>query len=319
MVLGGTTPEMEDRWSTRTWILFVLMVLAWGFNYPLVAVGLSFASPLWLATLRAGVGFVGILGLVTFARGWGTLDAKARRDAVLIGVPNTAGLFGLWFVAARSVPPGIASVVIYTFPLWVALLSAPVLGRPVTRFAWVTIAVGFIGVALISQAWALLGPGISILPILELLAAALSWAFGTVVFQRRFTPSQALSACAYQIGGGFLALLAATLIFSPTPLPRATPALIGAVLWLGLVGTTVAYAIWFTLLGHTPAARISAYLFLVPLVALAASVSLLGERLVWVQAAGVALVLVSIVGVTRSRIEPPVGVAVESPRSVRPR
>jgi drug/metabolite transporter (DMT)-like permease len=293
---------MEARWSTVTWVLFALVVVAWGFNYPLVAVGLGYASPLWLATLRAAVGLAGMVVLVTLARGWGTLSPKDRRDAILIGVPNTAGLFGFWFLAARSVPPGIASVVIYTFPLWVALLSAPVLGRRLRGLAWVAIFAGFAGVALISRAWQFVGPGLSPIPIVELLLAAFSWAVGTVLFQRRFRPSQTLSACAYQLLGGCLALGLATALVGADPLPRPTPELIGVTLWLGLVGTTVAYAIWFTLLGRTPAARISAYLFLVPIVALVASVALLGERLVWVQAAGVGVVLIAIYGVGRTQI-----------------
>jgi len=295
---------MEARWAVQTWGLFALMVLAWGFNYPLVSVGLESASPLWLATLRTGIGLAGTMVLVTVAHGWGTLNNRDRRDALLLGIPNTAGLFGFWFVAARSVPPGIASVVIYTFPLWVALLSAPVLGRPLGRIAWAAIATGFFGVALISQAWTLVGTGLSVVPILELLAAALSWAVGTVLFQRRFRATQALSGCAYQLAGGFTALVLATLVVGAEPLPRPTPDLIGAALWLGLVGTTVAYAIWFTLLGRTPAARISAYLFLVPIVALVASITLLGERLVWVQVIGGVLVLIAIYGVGRSQMGP---------------
>ncbi len=232
----------------------------------------------------------------------GDARREGRRDALLLGVPNTAGLFGFWFVAARSVPPGVASVVIYTFPLWVALLSAPVLGRPLSPVAWGAIATGFLGVALISQGWALFGPGLSVWPIVELLLAALSWAVGTVLFQRRFQARQSLSACAYQLAGGFVALTVAMLAVGAEPLPRPTPALIGVVLWLGLVGTAMAYAIWFTLLGRTPAARISAYLFLVPIVALVASVALLGERFVWVQLVGVALVLLAIIAIGRARM-----------------
>jgi drug/metabolite transporter (DMT)-like permease len=293
---------MEERWSFRTWVLFALMVLAWGFNYPLVTVGLQFASPLWLATLRTAVGLGGTIVITTVAGAWGSLDLRGRRDAVLIGVPNTAGLFGFWFVAARSVPPGIASVVIYTFPFWVALLSAPVLGRFPSGLAWIAIVTGFLGVALISQAWTLVRPGLSVVPILELLAGALSWALGTVLFQRRFQRAQALAGSAYQLVGGLIALSVATAVLEPLPVPRLSAELVGAVLWLGIIGTAVAYAIWFTLLGRTPAERISAYLFLVPIVALAASVSFLGERLVWVQALGVALVLLSIYAVGRSGV-----------------
>jgi drug/metabolite transporter (DMT)-like permease len=293
---------MDERWSGGTWGLFVLMALAWGFNYPLVVVGLGFASPLWLATLRTAVGLAGTLVLVTVARGWGSLSWTDRRDAFLIGIPNTAGLFGFWFVAARSVPPGIASVMIYTFPLWVALLSAPVLRSRLNGAAWAGIATGFAGVALIARVWSPSGSGLALLPIVELLLAAFSWAVGTVLFQRRFQARQALAGCAYQLAGGLTALTFATLLVGAEPLPSPTPEFIGAVLWLGLIGTAVAYAIWFTLLGRTPAARISAYLFLVPIVALAASVVFLGERLVWLQGVGGALVLVSIYVVGRTRM-----------------
>lgn len=294
---------VETRWSTRTWALFALMVLAWGFNYLFVAVGLRSGGPVWLATFRVGIGLAGMVVLVSLARGWGTLDSRGRRDAMLLGIPNTTLFFGLWFVAARSVPPGIASVVIYTFPFWVALLSAPVLGRPIGRTAWLAIATGFAGVALISQSWTLLSPGLSIWPIVELLAASVSWAAGTVLFQRRFRAPEILSASAYQLAGGLLGLLVVLLVTGVEPIPRFTPDFIASILWLGLVGTAGAYAIWFTLLGHTPAARISAYLFLVPLVALSASVLLLGERLAWAQAAGIGLVVLAIYGIGRARLD----------------
>src|SRR5271170_916183 len=130
---SAVPPAMERPWSPRAWLLLAVLVLTWGFNYLFVDVGLTSAGPVWLAAMRAGFGFVGTVVLVTVARGWGRLDAIGRRDAMLLGIPNTTLFFGLWFVAARSVPPGIASVVIYTFPLWVAVLSAPVLGRPLGR------------------------------------------------------------------------------------------------------------------------------------------------------------------------------------------
>jgi drug/metabolite transporter (DMT)-like permease len=293
---------VESRpWTTTTRLLFLLIVLAWGLNYPFVNVGLRSSGPIWLAALRAGVGLAGMLVLVTAYRAWGTLDAAGRRDALLLGLPNTALFFGLWFVAAEHVLPGTASVVVYTFPLWVAVLSAPVMGIRLTLAAWASVAAGFVGVALVAQFWMLGSGGVSPLPIAELLLAAVSWAMGTVLFQRRFSPREILSASAYQLTGGFAALLAAAVGVESLRPPAPTVDLGVSLLWMGLVGTAVAYAIWFTLLGRTPAAQVSAYLFLVPVVALAASAVVFGERLGWVQVGGVALVLVAIYGIGRSR------------------
>ncbi|MGP8073032.1 MAG: DMT family transporter [Thermoplasmata archaeon] len=310
---------MDPRpWSATTVLLFAVLVLVWGMNYLFVNLGLTGSGALWLASLRAGIGLVGTVGLVTLARGWGEFDRRDQRDALLLGIPNTAVFFGLWFVAAHSVAPGIASVVVYTFPLWVALFSAPVLGSPLGLRAWLSLAIGFGGVALIAQFWSLGGPGVSLLPIGELAAAAISWAIGTVLFQRRFRTRKVLPACVYQLAGGFAVLLAASIVLTPTQLPHATVDVVAAALWLGLAGTTVGYSIWFTLLDRTPAAQISAYLFLVPVVALVASAVILGERLSFLQGAGVALVLVAIYGIGRARLTPSSPPDPPAPSSVTP-
>jgi len=282
------------------WLLFFVIVLVWGFNYLFVAVGLGSAGPLWLATLRAGVGAITVVALVTGLRQWHVLDGRGRRDALLLGIPNTALFFGLWFTAAERVLPGVTAVVIYTFPLWVALLSAPILGHRLAPRHWLAVGAGFVGVALISQIWLVGGGAASVVPIVELLAAAIAWAVGTVLFQRRFRSEEMSEANAFQLIGGAAALAVVTVGLAPTPLPHFTLALWVAALWLGALGTAVAYAIWFMLLGRTRAATLSAYVFLVPVVALTASAVFFGERLSPVQLVGVGLVLVSIYGIARA-------------------
>src|SRR5271170_8280493 len=122
------------------------------------------------------------------------------------------------------------------------------------------------------------------------------WAVGTVLFRRLFHEPEILTASAYQLAGGFAVLLGASVLLTPDQFPSTSPSVLAAALWLGLAGTTIAYAIWFTLLDRTPAAQISGYLFLVPVVALVASAVVLGERLTLVQGLGVGLVLVAIYG-----------------------
>jgi drug/metabolite transporter (DMT)-like permease len=287
-------------WTNQTRTLFGLLVVAWGLNYIFVNIGLGFAAPLWLATLRAAIGLLVSVPIVASFRGPRTLDRRGMRDAMLIGIPSTGFFLGLWFWAQRAVLPGVAAVVIYTYPLWVAVLAQPVLGHRLGPRHWAAVATGFVGVAFVSQLGLAGGAGISLPAILALLGAAIFWAVGTVLFQRRFRAGEMVEANAYQLLGGTVTLLAATLVLSPTPLPRPSAALLVSVLWLGVVGTAVAYAIWASLLERTRAAPLSAYLFLVPVVALGASVVLFGERLSWLQLLGIALVLASVYGVARA-------------------
>jgi probable blue pigment (indigoidine) exporter len=290
--------------------MYLGMVVAWGLNYLFVASALDDAPGLWLAFFRAGVGALGLGGVLASSRPAGALGRRAVRDALLIGIPNTGVFFGLWFLAAGSVSPGQAAVIIYTFPLWVALLSVPVLGERFGGAQALAIALGFLGVLLVAEPWVGGTNGAEPATTLELLGGAIAWAVGTVLFKRRFHGEQVPTATGYQLVGGSLTLLAAALVLEPTPAFRVDPGLLGSVLWLGLVGTTLAYLVWFALLDELPAATVSAYTFLVPVVALVASVALLGERVSATQLAGIALVLASIFGISvasrRPRHDPPI-------------
>ncbi|HYK93946.1 MAG TPA: EamA family transporter [Thermoplasmata archaeon] len=285
--------------------MYLALVVAWGLNYLFVHAGLAYSPPLWLAAGRSTIGAVGVGVLLLLSRrppaglGW-----TGRRDALLLGLPNTAMFFGLWFVAAGSVLPGEAAVVVYTFPLWVALLSPTVLGYRLGSIPAMAVVAGFGGIVLVTEPWS----GATSLPpiaaVLELLGGAVSWAVGTVLFQRRFRPAEMQEANFYQLLGGSAGLLAASALLSPVPATPGLP-LVAILLWLGLVGTAASYSIWFYLLARTPAARLSSYVFLVPIVALAASVLLVGERLEAVQVVGVATVVASIYVAGRRAASPP--------------
>jgi drug/metabolite transporter (DMT)-like permease len=290
----------DDGWTWSVRLVFLLLVVVWGLNYPFVNLGLHSASPLWLASLRAGLGAATTVGIVTARRAWGTLDRAGRQDALLLGIPTTALFFGLWFWAARLVTPGIAAVVIYTFPLWVALLSYPILAQRLRPLQWGAVALGFVGVALISQVGTAGSTTVPLSAGAALLGSALAWALGTVLFVRRFRREQMMEANAFQMVGGTVGLLGATLVLAATPLPSPTPDLVFAAVWLGVLGTSIAYAIWFMLLGRTRASTLSAYLFLVPVVALAVGALYFGERLAWVHVLGVVLVLASTYGIARA-------------------
>jgi drug/metabolite transporter (DMT)-like permease len=277
---------------------FAVVVVAWGLNYLFVRVGLGLSAPLWLAFLRAGLGAVGVAGIWS-AFGRPSLTRREQGIAAGLGLLNTSLFFGLWFTAAGSIAPGEAAVVVYSFPLWVALLSIPLLRFDLRPVTWLAIGTGFLGIVLISQPWGATGSALRPVPVAELLVGALSWALGTVLIQRRFRREVLQAVNLYQLLGGSAGLFVAAALLEPTRFPAASWELLGIVLWLGLVGTALGYGLWFFLLGRIPAPSLSANLFLVPVVALIASGLLLAERIDLVQVAGVACVAGAIYSVGR--------------------
>lgn len=287
-------------WSWRTRSLFLLLVTVWGLNFIFIKIGLAYADPLWLALLSALVGAAGTAVLLTGIGSWRTLNPRGRRDALLLGVPNIGAFYAFLFSATQLVLPGLAAIVLYTFPLWVALLSPWVLGHRLTLRHWGAVTMGFVGIFLISEAGSTVGAGVPLVPVLELTGAAVSWAVGTVLFQRRFASAELPEANAFQLVGGAVTLGAVVVLLTPAGFPGFAPGLWLAVGWIGILGTTFAYAVWFHLLGRTRASSLSAYVFLVPVVALLGSAVIFGERLSPIQLGGVALVLLSIYLIARA-------------------
>jgi drug/metabolite transporter (DMT)-like permease len=287
----------------RNWVLAILyvgMILAWGLNFIFVRVGLASSPPLWLAAFRATLGTAGVgVGLLAW-RSNVSLNAQERRDALLLGIPTTGVFFGLWFSAASLVPPGQTAVVIYTFPLWVVILSALALGERTHPYAWASVAVGFLGVVLIEQPWS--GPAgkIPLSAIAELLIAAACWAVGTIFLKARIRGPGLRAANAYQLLSGTIVLVLGAALVEPHPVIAVTSSFVISLLWLGLIGTSGANVVWFVLLERFPAPTVSTWAFLTPVVALIASVLIFAERLDVVQILGVAAVLSSAFVVART-------------------
>jgi drug/metabolite transporter (DMT)-like permease len=163
---------------------------------------------------------------------------------------------------------------------------------------------------LISQPWTGGIRDLGVAPVLEALGGAVAWAFGTVLFRRRFTGAEVPGANLWQLLGGTLSLSLAGAVLEPHGFELTIP-LVPIVLWLGVVGTAIAYSIWFWLLDRHGAVRLSAYVFLVPVVALVASVLVFEETIDPIEGVGIVFVLVSLYGTATG-----FGTSADPPRSI---
>lgn len=287
----------------KTWVLAILyvgMVLAWGLNFIFAKIGLASSPPLWLAAFRALLGTAGVAAGALAWRSSFHLTALERRDAILLGIPTTGLFFGLWFSAATQVPPGQTAVVVYTFPLWVVVLSFLLVNEKAPPLAWMSVVVGFLGVVLVEQPWSGVSGRIPPEAIGELLGAAACWALGTVLLKARIRPAGLRIANGYQLLGGAVVLVLAAAALEPHPSIDLSTSFYVSILWLGLVGAALANAIWFTLLQHFPAPTVSTWAFLTPVVALVASILIFGESLDPVQIIGIVAILAGVVVVART-------------------
>ena len=275
---------MEDiRW--RVALVTAVAPLAWGTTYVVTQELLPDDRPLFAALVRAlPAGLV----LLAVRRRLPVGDWWWR--SLVLGVANIGLFFPLIFLAAYHLPGGLAATIQAASPLvvmgvaWAALSERP----GVLRVGGAV--VGLVGVGLL----VLRSPdGVDAV---GLLAAAGSVAISSVgfVLLKRWRPQEAgidlLTLVSWQLVVGGLVLVPLALLVEGAPPAVDVPAVAGF-LWLGGVGTALAYVCWFHGLTRMPAGAVSLIGLLNPVVGTVLGVVVVGEVFGPLQALGLALVL----------------------------
>ena len=229
---------------------------SWGTTYLVMTELLPADRPLFAALGRALP--AGVLLAVLFR---GLPSGSWWWRAPLLGTLNVGGFFALLMVSADRLPGGVAATLGAVGPLLVALLAWPLLGsRPVARVLLAGVAaVAGVGLLVLSPAAALDPVGVA-----AGIGATTSTSLG-IVLTRRFGPPPAplLVATGWQLTAASALLLPLTLAFEGAPPVPDAPALAGFA-WLALVGTALAYALWFRGLGALPPTRVAFLVLLSP-------------------------------------------------------
>ena len=273
----------------------VLLVLAWGTTFAAIKIGLESAPPILFAGLRSLLGGAVMAVLAWNRTGMPRLAGQGREYTLLTAL-NVLLFFGLQTAAIGLLPSGLAAVLIYLQPVLVGLLAWWLLGEPMTAPRFLGLVLGFAGIVVVSGgAFAghvsAAGVGLAV-------ASALAWALGTIVFKGtdgRVDPWWAV-ALPFLVGGALLTLVG---LVVEGPDITWSPRFVVALAFAGLVGTALAWALWFGLVAAGEAGRAASYIFFVPLVGVVGGAVLLDETLTASLLVGAALVVLGVYLVNR--------------------
>lgn len=280
---------------------FAAIYLLWGSTYFAITLGLKSIPPFLLMALRSFCG-----GIVLLAMSGGqiaSMSLQAWAMASLCGLLFFVGCHGVLAFAQQSVPSGVAAIVLATIPFWILLIDVVFPGdqrpKPVALLALVP---GFLGVGLV--AWQNIEQaGISILPVVLLLAAALSWSAGTVLSRRMSSQSSAILLSGMQLSIGGIVLFAISWLtgetgnFSPTEVSLTS---LAAALWLIISGSVIGFVAYNWLLENVSTSLVSTYTFVNPVIAVLLGTVVLGEPFSSMMLLGAGLVVVSVIVIWRA-------------------
>jgi len=215
---------------------------------------------------------------------------------VAIGATLFAGQFLLQFFAiAHGLPPGLASLLVQTQALFTILFAVVAFRETPTRRQLSGVAVAFAGLVLILFT---VGHDLTAVGFFLALGSAISWGVGNILLKHTEDVDMLGLIVWLSLVPPVPALALSLLLDGPFALAGAiadaTWLALAATLYLGLVGTILAYAIWGRLLRRYPAATVAPFALLVPFVGAFASLLVFGERFGALRLIGMALVLIGI-------------------------
>jgi drug/metabolite transporter (DMT)-like permease len=281
-------------------VAFLLVYLIWGSTYLAIAKAIDTIPPFVMAGTR-------------FLAAGGVLYAAAR----LMGAPKpvgiewrTASIVGLFLLlggnggvvlAQRTVPSGLAALIVAGSAIWMSIFDAL---RPGGRWPSWPVAVGLLGglggVALLLGPW---GPGrVDPFGAACLVAATIAWALGSIYAKSARLPSSPLVATAVEMmagGAGLMILSVVTGQLGSFKVSDVSAASVLAWVYLGVFGSIVAFTAYVWLLKVRPPSQVATYAYVNPVVAVFLGWYFLSEPVSTRMFVAAAAILASVALITR--------------------
>ena len=276
-----------------------VLATIWGSSFLFIHEAVADAAPVLVAFGRLLGGAAFLVGLVVVTRQ--TLPRERAVYAHLAGIALVANVipFTLFAIGEERIPSALAGVDNAATPLFVAPFALLIVAdEKLSRQRVFSLGVGFAGVLICLQPWKGLGSTDVLGQVACLSAAA---CYGVAIpwtrraFRSRSVPVTVLAAGQVTMAALELGVVVAVgSLLGLIPAPHATPPGVLSLLTLGIVGTGLAYPLYFGLIRDLGAAGASTVTYLTPPVAVLLGVTLLGETLTWQEPVGAVLVVAGV-------------------------
>lgn len=284
---------MASRSSRLDWLIFIALGFFWGSSYLFIKIGVDHGlQPFTLITFRLLIGFCLLATVVAIAGQPLPREPRMYGHLFVMGTINIAIPFTLITFAEQSADSSLASVINSAVPLFVIVIAAVFLkGEPVTVNRLAGLLVGFVGVAiLVGLDVADLGSSNATAE-LALIGATISYAAGNVYAKAHVHGLRPMIPALFQVSFGLLVTSTLALLTEHPLAVQWAPEAILAVVWLGLLGSGLAYLSYFRILQRWGATRTSLVAYLLPIYGIALGALVLHEPIALSTLVGTVLII----------------------------
>ena len=233
-MIANAAPGRRHRW------LLGVVVLVWAVSWPVIKLGVGAIPPIWFACLRYVIATACLFALVA-ARGELALPSRSDMRLVAVsGVLQMGAFSALTGLALTILPPGRASVLAFSTPLWVVPLAAWRLNEHVSKRALLGVGSGLLGVLTVAApALQRSGSG-QLMAYAMLLGASGAWAIAIVFVRGHSFSASPLALAPWQMLAAAMLLWPLALVVEGWPRSIGTRGL-ASLAYVGPMATAFAY------------------------------------------------------------------------------
>ncbi|WDV08696.1 DMT family transporter [Lysinibacillus irui] len=278
-------------------INYFFMCLIFGTTFLAIKIGVDAGVPPFLS---AGLRFF-IAGLLLFSfmkwRKKTAIGLLFRKEVFFTGLGLTFGTFATLYWAEQYVTSGIAAVLSATGPMMIIIIQTFLLKQKGNRLSFIGCIVGVLGVIL------LILPSFSIeispfwmIGCFAIILGEIFYASGTIytkhVIQTFETTSPIALNAAQMMHGGILLIILSLFTENIQLHYLISPASIGSLLYLTIVGSMIGHSIYYWLVSRTNPVFPSTWLYISPLIAVMLGVIFYQEYISWLTGIGTLTIIV---------------------------
>ncbi len=280
-VADTTVASMAGSWLPL--VAWVGLCLIWGSTWLAIKVGLRDLPPITFAGIRFAIAAILLFGVIAARRLPLPTTAADWRLLAWTGFLTITANYALVFWGEQHLASGLAALLNATIPLFgLPLAHRYVASERLTPKKIAGVLLGLAGVAIVCSA-ELGGHGSSAFwASLAIIVASLAGAQGSVLVKARGGHIEPAILAGVQMASGCIPLLAGGMLLEGNPAGyQWTAGAIVALAYLAVVGSVVAFLMYYWLIRHTEVTRVLLIPLVTPLIAVLLGVWLLGETVGW--------------------------------------
>jgi len=279
-------------------LFFALLCLIWGSTWLGIKIGLAFFPPFTFAAIRFLVATATMLVIVWLRHGSFSRRRADYAGTVWFGIFNGID-YALIFWGEQYISSGLTAIINATLPFFTVILACLLAGERFTPAKGAGLAAGFAGVVLAFSGDLAGAAGASRGGEAAVLAASAAYALGAVLAKRYENGLGLLEGVTVQMAVTTLVVAVPAVIWEGGRGIRVTPDGVLALLYLALVGSVLAFILYFWLLERMEVSRLSYISMITPVVAVLLGAWWGGERVLWQYGAGLAVIILGVWLVSR--------------------